>query len=29
VNGEDREFKFNSMVSVNFMFRFPNLDVSE
>lgn len=29
VNGEDREFKFNSMVSVNFIFRFPNLDVSE
>jgi hypothetical protein len=29
VNGDDREFKFNSLVSVNLMFRFPDLDVSE
>ncbi|NUP10082.1 MAG: hypothetical protein HOW73_28870 [Polyangiaceae bacterium] len=29
VNGKDREFKFNNMITVNFMFRFPNLEVSE
>jgi len=29
VNSEDREFKFNSLIQVNFMFRFPNLEVSE
>ncbi len=29
VNGKDREFKFNSMLTVNFMFRFPDLEVSD
>lgn len=29
VNGADREFKFNTLVSVNFMFRFPNLEYSQ
>ncbi len=29
VNGADREFKFNSMVTVNLIFRFPNLKLSD
>jgi hypothetical protein len=29
VNGADREFKFNSMITVNLIFRFPDLQVSE
>lgn len=29
VNSEDREFKFNSLITVNFMFRLPGLEVSE
>lgn len=29
VNGDDREFKFNALISVNFMFRFPDLETSE
>jgi hypothetical protein len=29
VNSEDREFRFNSMITVNFIFRFPDLEVSE
>jgi len=29
VNSQDREFKFNSMLTVNFIFRFPDLAVSD
>lgn len=29
VNSDDQEFRFNSMISVNFIFRFPDLEVSE
>jgi hypothetical protein len=29
VNGADREFKFNSLITVNFIFRFPDLELSE
>ncbi len=29
VNSDDQEFRFNSLVSVNFIFRFPDLEVSE
>jgi hypothetical protein len=29
VNTNDREFKFNSMLTVNFIFRFPDLKVSD
>lgn len=29
VNTQDREFKFNSMLTVNFIFRFPDLKVSD
>lgn len=29
VNGDDQQFKFNSMITVNFIFRFPDLVTSE
>jgi outer membrane beta-barrel protein len=29
INGDDQQFRFNSMITVNFIFRFPDLEVSE